>query len=277
MATSSGESSRKSTHNYEVKESNKWTKRRGKCLIINNIFDSVKAKSHPPKNVCEATIVDADDIEDVWKQLVTNVKRYDNLTTKEMAKLLDDEKIECEGQECDIFVCYILTHGLRHQTTGNEIVFGTDSEPLGLESLLSLYNNVNCSSMTHKPKMFVIETCQGTLKHDEPAPPLPKEIRVSQAAGPTIPTSTDFLVCICTQDNYDCYKHNKPEDGSYYIQTQLKSICDSAQNQDILSIMLKARSMMKEQLGETKIPTEERTTLTKRLFLNPEIHEIDAY
>lgn len=48
-----------------------------------------------------------------------------------------------------------MSHG------NNEIILGTDGGSKNIIDLITLFNSNNCTSMTGKPKMFIVNACRG--------------------------------------------------------------------------------------------------------------------
>ena len=66
---------------------------------------------------------------------------------KEFSKLLT------EADRCAV-LC-ILSHG------GDRFVYGVDGKQVNLNSLLSHLDNENCPQMMDKPKVVIIQACNG--------------------------------------------------------------------------------------------------------------------
>ena len=54
-------------------------------------------------------------------------------------------------------VLCILSHG------GQGFICGSDGEELSMHSLSQYLDNKNCSAMANKPKLIIIQACQGSM------------------------------------------------------------------------------------------------------------------
>ena len=64
------------------------------------------------------------------------------------------KKLEDEDQ---MAILCILSHGKEGT------VFGYDEQEVKVKELSSYLNNTNCPQMKHKPKMLIIQACQGGM------------------------------------------------------------------------------------------------------------------
>ncbi len=123
---------------------------RGFCLIIDNQLFSV-----PDLAFRAGSRADADRLSDVFSQLGFDVFRYVNQNVDQMQTLLKQLSINPELANHDALAVIILSHGIRDE------IYGTDGL-IAVEDILSLFNNINCRLMIHKPKMFFLSACRGS-------------------------------------------------------------------------------------------------------------------
>lgn len=117
----------------------------------------------------------------------------------------------------DAFICCILSHGLKGA------VLGIDEEPLSIEQILRTFEATNQSTLTGKPKVFLIQACQG--KQDQRGV-LVKDLESDDCCPLYIPKEADFLVAIATVE--DCVSFRDTTHGTWFIQSvcqQLKEGC----------------------------------------------------
>lgn len=81
---------------------------------------------------------------------VENDVTHDKLVRlmKEMS-MLDHQRYNC-------FVCCILSHGIIGA------VYGADGKTVPITDLLLHFKPSSCPSLTGKPKIFIVQACQGT-------------------------------------------------------------------------------------------------------------------
>lgn len=117
----------------------------------------------------------------------------------------------------DAFVCCILSHGKKG------VVLGTDQKPLSIKHITTLFKATSQSALTSKPKVFLIQACQGSqiqrgVSLEDP------EV---DSSGPVyIPEEADVLVAMATVE--DCVAFRSVEEGTWFIQSacqQLRERC----------------------------------------------------
>lgn len=116
----------------------------------------------------------------------------------------------------DAFVCCILSHGEKGA------VFGTDRNPISIKNITRTFGSTDESPLGGKPKVFLIQACQGSLFQRGV---LVKDLE-ADAASPFVPEEADVLVAVATVEDYVSFRHKK--DGSWFIQSvceQLKEGC----------------------------------------------------
>lgn len=115
----------------------------------------------------------------------------------------------------DAFCCCILSHGKKGE------VLGTDSKPLGIKEMTRTFKATEESALTGKPKVFLIQACQGggpqrgVLMGE-----------VEEDGVLSIPEEADILVAVATVEDHAAFRD--PKKGSWFIQSvcqQLKKRC----------------------------------------------------
>lgn len=165
----------------------------------------------------------------------------------------------------DAFMCCILSHGEKGA------VFGIDSQPLCIKQIIRTFKATDQSKLTGKPKLFLIQSCQG--KKIQPGVLL-KDLQSDDLSHSlSIPEEADVLVAIATVEDYVAFRHSV--DGSWFVQSvcqQLKEGCP--RGEDICTILCRVNDevSLKEassQPGARKQMPEVRFTLRKTLVLSP--------
>lgn len=117
----------------------------------------------------------------------------------------------------DAFICCILSHGQ------NGVVLGIDDEPLSIKKITSTFEATNQSALSGKPKVFLIQACQGREKL------CGVSLSNEEADGPgseSIPVKSDILVAYATVEDHVAFRH--VTDGSWFVQSvcqQLRERC----------------------------------------------------
>ncbi|XP_047224035.1 caspase-8-like [Girardinichthys multiradiatus] len=162
----------------------------------------------------------------------------------------------------DAFVCCILSHG----SLG--AVLGIDSQPLVIKDITRYFKATKESPLTGKPKMFLIQACQGTKIQQGV---LLKDVEEDSLTS--IPEEADVLVALATVEDHAALRHCI--EGSWFVQSvceQLKEHCP--RGEDITSILLHVNDQVGQKegsicLGKIKQAPEVRFTLRKKLVLSP--------
>ncbi|XP_033971308.1 caspase-10-like [Trematomus bernacchii] len=147
----------------------------GLCLIINNkTFVSGKPRRGTDK--------DAESLGKVFTWLGFRVLMCKDQTKDQMERALKCFASQCDlsqlqevqvqewtgsrftelleaPQHGDAFICYLLSHG------GKGVVFGVDRKPLPIKQITRIFMATPQSPLTAKPKVFLIQACQGDQIH----------------------------------------------------------------------------------------------------------------
>ncbi|KAJ8318172.1 hypothetical protein KUTeg_003263 [Tegillarca granosa] len=163
-------------------------RKRGLFLIINN------KNFHPStgQDTRDGTNVDAERLEERFQDLGFEVRRYNDVASSRMTKLLY-EVAGYDHSDSDCFGCAILSHGIEGR------IYATDGM-LPLEILTLPFKGDRCPTLVGKPKLFFLqELDQGGV------PGIRK-----------IPVEADFLFAYSTVPGYYSWRNN--QDGSWFIQ-----------------------------------------------------------
>ncbi|CAH2305990.1 caspase-8 [Pelobates cultripes] len=192
----------------------------GKCLIINNhnfkAARSLKLKMEDRFGSDK----DTEAIKSVFHSRNYTTEEHDNLTGKEILSVIERYAKENHNEK-DSFVCFILSHG------DAGIIYGTDGEPVLLNTILSHFDGKHCRSMIGKPKMFFIQACQGS---DIQRPVYTDDTDSSSTeyaydhGAESLPDHSDFLTVFATVENYACLRNAR--NGSIYIQDLCTALKD---------------------------------------------------
>ncbi len=85
---------------------------------------------------------------------------FENLKKKDLLYYIEGLTFRDFSTYASLIVC-ILSHG------NENVVEGTDGKSLNINDLKYKFNSNDCPSLNEKPKIWIIQACQGT-EHQEP-------------------------------------------------------------------------------------------------------------
>lgn len=188
-------------------------RKRGLFLIINN------KNFHPStgQDTRDGTNVDAERLEERFQDLGFEVRRYNDVASSRMTKLLY-EVAGYDHSDSDCFGCAILSHGIEGR------IYATDGM-LPLEILTLPFKGDRCPTLVGKPKLFFLQTCRASRIDrvldltDSVSDRSELSEELDQGGVPgirKIPVEADFLFAYSTVPGYYSWRNN--QDGSWFIQ-----------------------------------------------------------
>ncbi|XP_053186377.1 caspase-8-like [Scomber japonicus] len=252
----------------------------GLCVIMNN-------ENFKDKTMRRGTDKDARRLAEVFSRLGFRVLMCKDQETDQMVRALkyfaspgdlsqlqEFNAKEWSGSEFtdpqeapkhgDAFICCVLSHG----TKG--VVLGTDRKHLSINEIISTFKVTDDSALTGKPKVFLIQACQGAWLQPGVLTP---DLQTDDSESVFNLDEADFLVAIATVEDYKSIRHTIH--GSWFIQSVCQKLEeDCPRGEDISKIFYRVKSevSLKEGSktpGAVKQMPETRDTLTKRLVLLP--------
>ena len=136
---------------------------RGLCVIINNMFDKKKdTQASDGKLLSYRTASDKDkaSLEKLFSWLKFTVKSYDNVSKKYMETVLELHAKDDKNSFYDCFVCCVLSHGYEKG------IYCNDGNTMDFSEIRGFFTSEpeNCELLLGKPKLFIIQACQGQNK-----------------------------------------------------------------------------------------------------------------
>ncbi|XP_033971306.1 caspase-3-like [Trematomus bernacchii] len=273
--------SRKEDEQYELK-----SQPTGLCLIINNKTFPGDGKKIP-ENVRYGTDKDAESLAEVFSWLGFRVLMCKDQTKDQMERALKCFASQCDlsqlqefkvqewtrsgftklleaPQHGDAFICCVLSHGRQG------VVLGVDKLPLPIKQIKRIFMATRQSPLTAKPKVFLIQACQGGQVHPMV---VSDDLQADDSDSTSIPQEADILVHCSTVEDYFSMRH--PVEGSWFIQSvckQLKDGCDGKEEIDPILRRVNNEVAGKQTVvkhGPTTQMAEITNTLRKRLVLTP--------
>ncbi|XP_033992187.1 caspase-7-like [Trematomus bernacchii] len=271
----------------------------GLCLIINN-------KHFVGGNVRYGTDKDAESLAEVFSWLGFRVLMCKDQTKDQMERTLKCFASQCDlsqlqefkvqvqewtgsrftdlreaPQHGDAFICCLLSHG------DKGVVSGTDWKSLPIKQITRTFMATPQSPLTAKPKVFLIQACQGRQIHpmvvsdDLQADDSDSTQQADGSPSKFIPQEADFLVHCSTVEDY--FSIRNQEVGSWFIQSVCNQLIKGCQRNEEIEVIL--RRVNKEvarkdsdlrcdpESGTSCGPTTQMPaiwhTLRKRLVLTP--------
>ncbi|NXH84513.1 CASP8 protein, partial [Edolisoma coerulescens] len=232
----------------------------GYCLILNNhIFKN-------PRYNREGTLQDGEAVKRVFKWLQFETVEYMNLEGKKIKDTVK-EYSKRDHRNMDCFVCFILSHGEKDK------IKGVDDVCVNIEDLISCFTGTNCPSLAGKPKVFIIQACQGSLGHPSVTiePDSSGHLEVDATPSVSIPDKADILIGMATVEDYLSFRSRRT--GSVYIQSlceKMKLLCPLGV--DFAAILTEVNNEVagKELEGCKQMPKITSTLLKRLIFEIPQ-------
>jgi len=229
---------------------------KGICLILHNehFAPNEQNKRLPDRDGSEQ---DKLALENIFRDLDFEVECRDDQTSEQMMGILDAASTDPRLQKYDCFVCCIMSHGEEGH------VFGSDGLPVLIKDMTSLFKPAYCPQLTGKPKVFLIQACQGI----ESMTGYEEQADATNIAD-LIPEECDFLIGYSTVTGYVSWRNTVK--GSRYIQSLAECLEKYAASHHLADI----HTMVNQQVAKPGEKTKKQactmyTTLRKRLFLGP--------
>lgn len=188
----------------------------GVCIIItNHRFAEHKDRKGSGK--------DEQRLLHLFAHLGYNVEVKKDLDGHKMKEYLSQVANREEHDSADSFVCCILSHGEK------DSIFGSDSQLVDIDDLVTPFKGNRCHKLIGKPKMFFIQSCRGTIDDEM--------VEVFESDGPqkhslqqqhTLPSEADFFFGFATTRGCSSYRSTK--EGSWYIQNLYEVMIEYSQH-----------------------------------------------
>lgn len=232
----------------------------GYCIVINNASFSQNAdflEHMPPSELPprRGSDRDVDALEKIFTALKFTVKIHRNVVYEELKELLSTYS-KSIPESHSFFVLIFMSHGTE------DIVYTADSIPVPVEALEMAFQRNNCPQMTGKPKILVIQACQGdnlqTVMLDGPKPP------VTLNALTLGPERGDSVIAWSTVKGYASFRDRAK--GSWFIQELCKEFKENSPARDFVDMVTRVNNQLrsKTHLGMFMVPSLS-TSLCKKI------------
>ncbi|NXN86755.1 CASP8 protein, partial [Bombycilla garrulus] len=232
----------------------------GYCLILNN---------HIFKNPCynrEGTLQDGEAVKKVFKWLQFETVEYMDLEGKKLYETVK-EYSKKDHRNMDCFVCFVFSHGEKDK------IKGVDDEYVNIDDIVSCFTGTNCPSLAGKPKVFIIQACQGSVRHPSVTVQADSSGHLEVDASPltSIPDKADILIGMATVEDYLSFRSRRT--GSVYIQSLCKKmelLCPL--HVDLTAILTEVNNEVagRDLEGSKQMPKITSTLLKRLVFKVPQ-------
>ena len=199
---------------------------RGYCVIINNVNFNEEALNRPGAEKDEISL------QQLFKDLFFRVIVERNLTKHEMERVAEKYGAQTDHSKFQAFVMIVMSHG-----GDRDCILGVDGRETTVKSLMVEFQESKCPTLRRKPKMFIIQTCRGSLRSSAS----PAGNVISQAGSLTstpadnepchaslspestlsrsvFPRQFDFVLAFATVPGYVSFRSKV--DGAFFIQVR---------------------------------------------------------
>ena len=200
----------------------------GIAVIINNFQFYATDPSNDALPNRQGSKADEENLRVTWEYLQYDVQILRNLTASELTRQLMQIALQ-NHEKYDSFVCCILSHGYL------DGIYGTDSQPVKINDIASLFKASFCPTLSAKPKLFFIESCRGD--DEDRGVPVQIDARgdVDDVLRHSLPSEADFLFGYATPSGNISWRN--PRYGSWYISKLCEVLVDNSPQQDLLSML----------------------------------------
>ena len=200
----------------------------GIAVIINNSTFHSAVPTEDPLPDRRGSQVDEDNLCITWEHLQYDIWILKNLTASELTRQLMQIALQ-NHEKYDSFVCCILSHGYL------DGVYGTDSKPVKINDITSLFKGTFCPTLADKPKLFFIQACRGD--DEDRRVVLQKDAKgdSDNAFCHSLSNEADFLFGYATPPGNVSWR--SPRYGSWYVSKLCEVFVDYAPQQDLLSML----------------------------------------
>jgi len=120
------------------------SEKRGYCILINNYYTL-------------GTYKEMQRFRNIFFQLHFKVKMKKNMNKEDILNFLRIKSQDPQLAEHDAFVLMIISHG-----NENREIYGLDNLPIRIDTIMTMFNNKECSLLQNKPRLFFFNCCRGS-------------------------------------------------------------------------------------------------------------------
>lgn len=191
----------------------------GSAIIFNHEKFSCQVKPRP------GTDEDCESLEKVLKEMRFKVKTYKDLKYEKIKEIIQAAaKKEYPKLGCIMIV--VMTHGSNNCIDANDGSYRC-------KELWEPFKEENCPSLANRPKLFIVQACQGNL--EDVGLSVRTQVDASDFSDYEFFYSPDFLIVYSTVPLHVSWRN--PINGTRMIQELAKGLNKHAKKKDILTIL----------------------------------------
>ncbi|XP_052081366.1 caspase-2-like [Mytilus californianus] len=218
---------------------------RGIVLIINNInFVSNNENRHGAE-------IDQEKLMEMFRDFGFEIRVHIDKTAQEIEEILKYFSKDEQLLEVDSLIVVLMSHG------NNEIILGTDGECKNIIDLITLFNSKNCTSMTGKPKMFIVNACRGDGRDKIFGKTQPVDVHDTvHTDGRGLskqPANCDLLIAYSTFPGYVSFRDDK--NGSPFVKCLVEVFREMAHLVHVLDMLTEVNNRMADSHNQIPNPT----------------------
>ncbi|XP_054278674.1 caspase-1-like [Macrosteles quadrilineatus] len=170
---------------------------------------------------------DIESLRRTFGNLGFNLQFFIDLTFSEITLALSSIS-QMDHSKCDCFLLVFMSHGLEGKVRAKDVVFDVNH-------LWSYFTPERAPSLANKPKIFVIQACQGHGRMSGVKVADEGSEITTLIPSYVLPSSPDFLLALSTIPGYVSWR--SPTAGSWYIQTLCAYLDRKGTEQDLLTLL----------------------------------------
>ncbi|XP_023620676.1 caspase-1-like [Myotis lucifugus] len=250
---------------YPIKERKDRT--RLALIICNREFDHLQ-----PRKGAE---LDITGMKELLVGLGYSVIVEENLTAKEMEKVLVAFAARPEHRTSDSTFLVFMSHGLLDRLCGTQ---HSDENPdvLPYDTIFRIFNNRNCPSLKDKPKVIIVQACRGENRGELWVSDSPAAVTDSSSQSPEnleddavykAHVEKDFIAfCSSTPHNVSWRDTSK---GSLFITQLIRCFQMYSWHWHLEEVFRKVQLSFEKPDVRTQMPTIERLSMSRYFYLFP--------
>uniref|UniRef100_G1Q520 Caspase-1 n=1 Tax=Myotis lucifugus TaxID=59463 RepID=G1Q520_MYOLU len=243
---------------YPIKERKDRT--RLALIICNREFDHLQ-----PRKGAE---LDITGMKELLVGLGYSVIVEENLTAKEMEKVLVAFAARPEHRTSDSTFLVFMSHGLLDRLCGTQ---HSDENPdvLPYDTIFRIFNNRNCPSLKDKPKVIIVQACRGgnSKGHEVFAVDCDSPENLEDDAVYKAHVEKDFIAfCSSTPHNVSWRDTSK---GSLFITQLIRCFQMYSWHWHLEEVFRKVQLSFEKPDVRTQMPTIERLSMSRYFYLFP--------
>jgi len=150
------------------------------------------------------------------------------------------------------------------------------------DDIVAKFDGANCPNLRGKPKLFIIQACQGVEETigqcvpdgpDDPPSVLPASESAVSSPSPSKQSKkthekADILMAYATVPGYKAWRN--PDSGTWFIRDFVVTMCKHAHSEHIVEILTKVRQRISERhtgAGHVQMTKDDNRLLKKWYFL----------